>query len=97
MFSTLCSDQSQHAEGAGGGFPTVKAAYGAMSLVMGKAEVIAEDLEDIYGLCAAEVDGKPLVFFYTRPGEDVKGPPLMLWNGVGEPKVIGHLPKSKGE
>lgn len=76
-----------------GGFKSVKDNYTAMAQTLAKSEVIADDLEDIYGLCATEVNGKPLVFFYSRPDEN--GAPLMLWNGSGEPKVIGHLPRSK--
>jgi len=78
----------------GGGFPTLKASYAAQIQSLSKTEVISEDLEDIYGFCVTETDGKPTVFFYARSGEDGKGPALMLWNGAGKPKVIGHLPKA---
>lgn len=81
--------------GDDGGFPTVKDSYAAMAQSLSRAEIISEDLEDTFGFCATEVNGKPLVFFYTRPGEENKGPALRIWTGSGALKTIGHLPKSK--
>lgn len=78
-------------------FQSVKESYAAQSQALSKTEIISEDLEDIWGFCATEANGKPLVFFYTRPEDPEKGAALMLWNGSGAPKVIGNLPKPKDE
>lgn len=75
----------------------VKKSYAAQAEALMKTETISEDLEDIRGFCATEVDGKSLVFYITNPEAKDKGPALMLWTGSGAPKVFGHLPKPKVE
>lgn len=77
--------------------PSLKETYTAQARALAETEIISEGLCDIYGFCATEVDGKPLVFYYTRPLEGDQGPALMLWNGSGEPKQIGQLPRAKDE
>lgn len=72
--------------------PSVKSSYATMLGSLGKAEVIMEDLSDVSGFCATEVDGKPLVFFRTFSEEEGKGKQLMTWDGTGKPKIIGHEP-----
>jgi hypothetical protein len=82
-------------EESDGHFQNLKASYASQAQALTKTEIIADDLEDVFGFCAAEIDGKPHIFYFTRAGEDEKGPPLMLWTGAGAAKVIGHFPKPK--
>jgi len=63
-----------------------------MSYSLNKTEVIADGLDHVDGFCATEVGGKPRLF-YCGDADENKGPALMLWEGAGEPRVIGHLPK----
>lgn len=75
-----------------GEFPTVKAQLDAMKESLNKAEIIADDLDEVFGFCAIEVDGPPRVFFCTRTGAEGKGPAMMLWEGVGKPRPIAYFP-----
>jgi len=72
--------------------PDSKAQLAAMSYSLNKTEVIADGLDHVDGFCATEVGGKPRLF-YCGDADENKGPALMLWEGAGEPRVIGHLPK----
>jgi hypothetical protein len=56
------------------------------------AEVIMEDSDQVEGLCAVEVNGKPRLFYVAPIPYDEKGPAMQLWEGEGKPRVIGHLP-----
>jgi hypothetical protein len=71
--------------------PSTQDHLAAMSQALNKTEIITEDYEHVDGFCATEVDGKPRVFF-CGDVEEGKGPALMLWEGAGKPRVIGHLP-----
>lgn len=71
--------------------PSTQDQLAAMSHALNKAEVITEDSEHVDGFCAIEVGGKPRLF-YCGDREEDKGPALMLWEGAGKPRVIGHLP-----
>ncbi|OYW76411.1 MAG: hypothetical protein B7Z37_08755 [Verrucomicrobia bacterium 12-59-8] len=71
---------------------TTKDQLDAMSDSLNKTEIIADDMEFAAGFCATEVGGKPRVF-YCGDAEEDKGPALMLWEGAGKPRVIGHLPR----
>lgn len=75
-----------------GDSPSSKDQLDAMSNSLNKTEIIAEDMEFAAGFCATEVDGRPRLF-YCGDAEEDKGPALMLWEGAGKPRVIGHLPK----
>ncbi len=72
--------------------PSSKDHLAAMSHSLSKTEIVSEATEHVDGFCATEVGGKPRLFF-CGDNEDEKGPALMLWEGTGEPRVIGHLPK----
>lgn len=72
--------------------PSTKDQLTAMSHALSKTEIITEDSEHVDGFCAIEVGGKPRLFFCGDVEED-KGPALMLWEGAGKPRVIGHLPQ----
>jgi hypothetical protein len=72
--------------------PGTKEHLAAMAHSLNKTELITEATEHVDGFCATEVGGKPRLFF-CGDVEDEKGPALMLWEGTGEPRVIGHLPK----
>ncbi|MDQ8192469.1 hypothetical protein [Roseibacillus persicicus] len=63
-----------------------------MSQSLAKTEIITDELEGIFGFCATEVEGKPKVFFCTQSYGEGTGPAMYLWEGSGEPRVIGHLP-----
>jgi hypothetical protein len=75
-----------------GDSPSSKDQLDAMSHSLNKTEIIADDMEFAAGFCATEVEGKPQVFYYGDADED-KGLAMMLWDGAGKPRVIGHLPK----
>ena len=75
--------------------PSVKDTYKAMVESLSKAEIIADDLEDVAGFCACEVVGKLRVLYATRSGREGVGPSLVLWEGEGTPKVIGNAPPFK--
>lgn len=64
----------------------------AMSYSLNKTEIISEDMEFAAGFCATEVGGNPRVFYFGDADED-KGLAMMLWEGAGKPRVIGHLPR----
>ncbi|MDI1313114.1 hypothetical protein [Prosthecobacter sp.] len=64
----------------------------AMTYSLNKTEIISEDMEFAAGFCATEVGGKPRVFYFGDAEED-KGLAMMLWEGAGKPRVIGHLPQ----
>ena len=72
--------------------PSSKDHLAAMAHSLGKTEIVSEATEHVDGFCATEVGGQPRLFF-CGDNEDEKGPALMLWEGTGEPRVIGHLPK----
>lgn len=72
--------------------PSIKDQIDAMSHSLNKTETIADDMEFAAGFCATEVGGKPRVF-YIGDAEENKGPALMLWEGAGKPRIIGHLPQ----
>lgn len=63
-----------------------------MSQSLAKSEIITDELEGVFGFCATEVEGKPLVFFCTHSYAEGSGPAMYLWDGTGKPRVIGHLP-----
>ncbi|WP_395740049.1 hypothetical protein [Prosthecobacter sp.] len=73
------------------GTPSTQDHLAAMSHSLNQTELITEDSEHVDGFCATEVNGKPRVFF-CGDVEEGKGPALMLWEGAGKPRVIGHLP-----
>ena len=72
--------------------PGIQDQLSAMSQALARTEIIAEDMEFASGFCATEVDGRPRVF-YVSDMEDEKGLAMMLWEGSGKPRVIGHLPR----
>ncbi|WP_395741837.1 hypothetical protein [Prosthecobacter sp.] len=72
--------------------PSSKDHLAAMAHALGKSEIITEDTEHVSALCATEVGGKPRLFF-CGDAEEEKGPALLLWEGAGAPRAIGHLPK----
>lgn len=72
--------------------PSTKDQLAAMTHSLNKTEIITEDSEHVDGFCAIEIGGKPRLFYCGDMEED-KGPALMLWEGAGQPRVIGHLPK----
>jgi hypothetical protein len=72
--------------------PGTKDHLAAMAHSLATTEIITEATEHVDGFCATEVGGKPRLFF-CGDMEEEKGPALMLWEGTGEPRVIGHLPK----
>lgn len=72
--------------------PSAKDHLAAMAQSLTQTEIITEATEHVNGFCATEAGGKPRLFF-CGDVEDEKGPALMLWEGKGEPRVIGHLPK----
>jgi hypothetical protein len=72
--------------------PSTKDQLDAMIHSLNKTEIITEDSEHVDGFCATEVGGRPRVF-YCGDIEEEQGPALMLWEGAGKPRVIGHLPK----
>lgn len=72
--------------------PGTKDQLSVMSHALARTEVIAEDMEFASGFCATEVDGKPRIF-YVSDMEGEKGLAMMLWEGAGKPRVIGHLPR----
>ncbi len=71
--------------------PSTKGQLDAMIHSLTKTEIITDDSEHVDGFCAIEIGGKPRLFFCGDLDED-KGPALMLWEGAGKPRVIGHLP-----
>lgn len=73
--------------------PSAKDQLDAMAHSLNKTEVIADDMEYAAGFCAIEIGGTPRVFFCGDATEENKGPELMLWEGTGKPRVIGHLPQ----
>jgi hypothetical protein len=73
--------------------PSAKDQLDAMAHSLNKTEVIADDMEYAAGFCAIEIGGTPRVFFCGDATEENKGPALMLWEGAGKPRVIGHLPQ----
>ncbi len=75
-----------------GDSPSTQDQLAVMSHSLNKTEVVTEDSEHVDGFCATEVDGKTRLFFCGDADED-KGAALMLWEGAGKPRVIGHLPK----
>ncbi len=78
------------------GFPSLKDSFDTNAKALADTEIIADNFEDIHGFCVTEQDdGTALVFFYSFPDEENKGPALYLWKGEGEPEVIGHLPVPK--
>ncbi len=72
--------------------PSLKDQLDAMSRSLNQTEVIADDMEFAAGFCATEVRGRPRVFYYGDADED-KGLGMMLWEGAGKPRLIGHLPQ----
>lgn len=76
-----------------GEFPTVKNQLDAMTHSLGKTQIIADDLGDVFGFCAAEAAGRPRVFYCTRTEAEGKGPAMLLWEGEGPARVIGYLPQ----
>lgn len=72
--------------------PGTKDQLDAMSHSLNKTEIVTEDSEHVDGFCAIEIGGQPRLFFCGDLEED-KGPALMLWEGTGKPRVIGHLPQ----
>ena len=72
--------------------PDSKTQLAAMSQALNKTEVIADGLDHADGFCATEVGGQPRLF-YCGDADDDKGYALMLWEGSGQPRVIGHLPR----
>ncbi len=72
--------------------PDSKTQLAAMSQALNKTEVIADGLDHADGFCATEVGGQPRLF-YCGDADDDKGYALMLWEGAGQPHVIGHLPR----
>ncbi|MDB6007059.1 MAG: hypothetical protein JWR15_4046 [Prosthecobacter sp.] len=72
--------------------PGTKDQLDVMSHSLNKTEIVTEDSEHVDGFCAIEIGGKPRLFFCGDIEED-KGPALMLWEGAGKPRVIGHLPQ----
>ena len=72
--------------------PDSKTQLAAMSQALNKTEVIADGLDHADGFCATEVGGQPRLF-YCGDADDDKGYALMLWDGSGQPRVIGHLPR----
>lgn len=76
-----------------GDFPTVKNQLDAMNVSLTTTQIIADDLGDIFGFCATEVNGKPRVFYCTRTDAEGKGPGMLLWEGEGPARVIGYLPQ----
>lgn len=72
--------------------PTTKDQLDAMAQSLSKTEIIVDGLDQADGFCACEVDGK-LRLFYVGDADDDKGYALMLWEGSGQPRVIGHLPR----
>ena len=72
--------------------PTTKDQLDAMAQSLSKTEIITDTMEHADGFCACEVGGKPRLF-YVGDSEDDKGYALMLWEGSGQPRVIGHLPR----
>ncbi|MCB1276156.1 hypothetical protein [Prosthecobacter sp.] len=72
-------------------FPTVKAQLEAMAQSLTKTEILIEDLDDTFGFCATEIGGRPRVFYCTRTDAEGKGPGLMLWEGTGKARAIGHF------
>ncbi len=66
--------------------PSVTEQYQLMAGVLAKAEVITQDFEQGSNFCVCEVKGKTRLFFTQRRD-------LMLWEGKGKPRVIGHLPE----
>ena len=75
-----------------GDLPTTQDQLDAMSHALNKTEIIVDGLDHADGFCACEVGGKPRVF-YVGDSDDDKGYALMLWEGSGQPRVIGHLPR----
>lgn len=74
------------------GGPSIKQQHTAMAKALTQTQIITEDAENPIGLCAIEVDGAPLVFYYD-PALTDKGSSLMLWEGEGKPRAIGYLPE----
>jgi len=72
--------------------PTTKDQLDAMAQSLSKTEIIVDGLDHADGFCACEVGGKPRLF-YVGDADDDKGYALMLWEGSGQPRVIGHLPR----
>lgn len=72
--------------------PSTKDQLSAMSQALARTEIMAEDMEFASGFCATEVDGSPRLF-YVGDMEEGKGLAMMLWEGSGKPRVIGHLPR----
>ena len=70
--------------------PSTKDQLDAMSQSLNKTEIIVDGLDRVNGFCACEVDGKPRLFYCAN---DDKGPAMMLWEGSGQPRVIGYLPQ----
>ena len=73
--------------------PTTKDQLDAMAQSLNKTEIIVDGLDHADGFCATEVDSRPRLF-YVGDAEDDKGYALMLWEGSGQPRVIGHLPRN---
>ena len=75
-----------------GDSPTTKDQLDAMSHSLNKTEIIVDGLDHVDGFCACEVGGRPRLF-YVGDGDGDKGFGLMLWEGSGQPRVIGYLPR----
>jgi hypothetical protein len=72
--------------------PSTNDQLAAMTHALNKTEIVSEDSEHVDGFCATEVDGKPRLFYVADPDGE-KGPALMLWEGAGKSRIIGHLPQ----
>lgn len=73
-------------------YPTVQAQLDAMSGSLAKAQILVDGLGDVSGFCASQVDGQPRMFYCTQTEAEGKGPAMFLWEGKGEPRIIGYLP-----
>lgn len=77
----------------GDDFPTVPDQLNAMKSSLNSVEILADNLDDVFGFCAIEIHGKPRVFWCTVAVTEGKGPAMWLWDGEGEPREIGTLPQ----
>jgi hypothetical protein len=65
--------------------PTVTKQYRIMAEALSKVEVVVDDAAYSGHFCVCEHAGKPLLFYTSKST-------MMLSNGNGEWKDIGHLP-----
>lgn len=74
-------------------FPTVRDQLETMRDALAGTEIVADDLGDIRGFCATEVDGVPRVFYCAEGGGEGEGTAMLLHEGDAAPRVIGSLPR----